>query len=796
MFSIPNVIYANLYTGLNQPPDNLPYHIVKNNITKAIERATPGGIVYIEHKSGDTSYTESTIRVNKSVRIIGVPDGEGHKPRIENSGGGPVFNVTNMSFDSDFDFCKFDKTIYFDSSDISEGSSGIYVSYNYNKRGMLKLIPPGNNVFINISNCDIHDNTNGISLNEDYVNVTNCDIIDNEVSGINLSESDSNNIFGCHINSDAQEPSKTMDGIVIADGSNNNEIKNCNILYKRNGIHIIDSDDNDIDWCLMERNGNGTYIEGDSENNDIRSCDIKYNAYGIYITGAATNNVIHHNDFINTNNANSESSPNRWDNNADEGNYWSDYDGKDDDGSWDGVGDTPYDIPGGNNQDRYPLGATWKTLDGLRTHSVDFWNPYGESIILLTLNMEAYEEKTVYLYYGNSSNLSFQIHKFSDTAIFFDDFNNINTWKAMGNPKCEDGFVVFNQADYIITEGSSPFSLEAPSSPIQVHNSASSNEMLYVVEARTKLGTVLQETQGNMILLNQFPTGIAYCYLISNHVVPGQGNYLKMNKQALSNWYELDNTSLPSLLDHWQRMIAQVYLGKHLYSVGGEIKRTNATKISVNLYDFTSYNLEGNISDTDGWIGDPPDDPPDEDDYIPYMSGSIGLGCGLNDSSTGNFTVDWIRVRKAPVTQPSIIIGAPESKNYMWMNPMGSQNSLSNDPYRPGPLLRDLHEGDDSNIFLINDLPIGTYTITIVSGNNDDSRSSMEITFNDQHNSMLSFDATDAGKFNTKSITIVKNTGEGTALTITFDKINVGDTKPWTVNAITIERGDGGVTLS
>jgi len=237
MFTIPNIIYADLRIAPCMSSFPYPWH-KPQNIQEAIDHATPSGTVYVT-LCGDGTYDEgSSIIVNKSVRIIGKPYGNNDKPRIKNTGGGPVFDVTKMNFDSDFDFCKFDKTIHFDSLNISEGSSGIYVSDNYNTG----RTPSGNNVWIDISNCSIHDNINGISLHENYVGVTNCDIIGNEAAGINLSDSSYNNIVGCYITNSGpsgpqpfvefdgtdppwpRPPSATMDGIIITDNSDHNEI--------------------------------------------------------------------------------------------------------------------------------------------------------------------------------------------------------------------------------------------------------------------------------------------------------------------------------------------------------------------------------------------------------------------------------------------------------------------------------------------------------------------------------------------------------------------------------------------
>jgi parallel beta-helix repeat protein len=74
---------------------------------------------------------------------------------------------------------------------------------------------------------------------------------------------------------------------------------------------------------------------------------------GIRFQGHVENNTIYHNNFNNKVQFYSKDSTasNAWDNNN-EGNYWSNYNGRDADG--DGIGDTPYVIDE-KNQDNYPL---------------------------------------------------------------------------------------------------------------------------------------------------------------------------------------------------------------------------------------------------------------------------------------------------------------------------------------------------------------------------------------------------------------------------------------------------------
>lgn len=143
-------------------------------------------------------------------------------------------------------------------------------------------------------------------------------------------------------------------GIII---ESDNIIVSENIIEENyNGIIIkYSSDDNVVSGNIIQNNNwHGLYIKKSCNKNIIIENTFENNNYsGIAIT-ETTQNKIYHNNFIKNRHNAYDDSHNIWDNGYPSGgNYWNDYTGEDKDK--DGIGDVPYSIPTGINEDRYPL---------------------------------------------------------------------------------------------------------------------------------------------------------------------------------------------------------------------------------------------------------------------------------------------------------------------------------------------------------------------------------------------------------------------------------------------------------
>jgi hypothetical protein len=128
------------------------------------------------------------------------------------------------------------------------------------------------------------------------------------------------------------------------------------------GLQIKCSSHNEVKDCNFQNNKIGCLLENPYYGNGRRTEDIIIslnnflsNNIGLKIDVDCYYNQIYHNNFIGTStNQASDAANNVWDDGYPSGgNYWFDYTGKDNNG--DGIGDTPYLIPGGSNKDNYPI---------------------------------------------------------------------------------------------------------------------------------------------------------------------------------------------------------------------------------------------------------------------------------------------------------------------------------------------------------------------------------------------------------------------------------------------------------
>jgi parallel beta-helix repeat protein len=335
------------------------------SIQEAINKADDGDTIYVF----GGSYNE-TLTINKRLNLIGSIDDENtiickigrHKYTIEitadfvtlegfniTDGGnhiisdikGALIHVTSDNViiqGNNITDCHNGWGIYSDSSNgniinnnrIRQVETGVYVSYS-------DTTDLFNN---NISNCD---DTSVKFLYSDNNRLYN-NLLNNSLYGVYARQCENINISNNVLNENQ------FYGIGLY--QNSGSVIEYNIIESSGseGIHL-DSIDSRIIRNILNNNqiGINLYASG---------CEIRNNfvnnsaSTGIYAYYGSENNLIYLNSFDSNNVNAKEKGNNQWHNES-LGNYWDDY--NEIDGDNNGIGDTPYAIPGGG-QDKFPLG--------------------------------------------------------------------------------------------------------------------------------------------------------------------------------------------------------------------------------------------------------------------------------------------------------------------------------------------------------------------------------------------------------------------------------------------------------
>jgi len=230
--------------------------------------------------------------------------------------------------------------------------------------GNYNVISISDNAYnVNISGFTVsgsHEGLSGIFMESDYNIIFDNNIINNDGVGVETSDSSGNQIQDNNINNN-------LWGVAIFRDSHGVSLKGNTINRNSgHGIFIAEtSTGNTVHNNTISDNGDcGISIMDSSKGNIVTWNTVEYNNIGVRCDGISDGNLYHHNSFIENNLNAFDGSINRWNSVVSagyydqllQGNYWSDYDGVDKDG--DGIGDTPYLVPGGPNRDNYPLMTT------------------------------------------------------------------------------------------------------------------------------------------------------------------------------------------------------------------------------------------------------------------------------------------------------------------------------------------------------------------------------------------------------------------------------------------------------
>jgi parallel beta-helix repeat protein len=258
-------------------------------------------------------------------------------------------------------------------------TNGTYSNATYNGIGISLSRSHRNNITYNNASSNIDY---GISLfYADMNNITGNTALNNDIA-IRLHFSKGNNIIdniarnnnnGLYIfysdwNTVKNNTATNNSYGIYHSESDYNTNENNTLLNNSYGIYISKSNENVISGNIISLNSNHGIFIDESRYNEIKLNNFTMNNVGIYVMSDQNiDNVIYHNNIIdNSKQAYDYTDTNLWDNGYPEGgNYWSDYDGIDLNGTPtqdvpppDGIGDTPYLIDS-DSQDNFPLMAPY-----------------------------------------------------------------------------------------------------------------------------------------------------------------------------------------------------------------------------------------------------------------------------------------------------------------------------------------------------------------------------------------------------------------------------------------------------
>lgn len=493
------------------------------------------------------------------------------------------------------------------SNRINDTGGGVYISESHN-----------NEVFENnfSNNCDVE-----ISQSDDNAIYNN--IMTDSIDCFYLYLSDQNMIRN-------NTMTDCYSGIEL-DSSSNNIIKANNITISKNivvdyGFYLHSSNDNSI--------FNNTFLK--TNNNELYD-------YAIWLE-SCNNNLIYHNNFIADSKLAYDDLLNSWDDGyPSAGNFWYDYEGEDnnsgpdqDKTGGDGIGDSPYSIPGNGNEDTYPLTyefVWWEEVDP----KIKLEKPANNSVITsgTSIHFDIYDgnydlNNTNYSL-NEGANESFLINYTLDTSSWTEQ-NHIITVRA-NDRKGNKIKKLFN------------FTVDDTSPDIQLL----SPENRSVIQAGTQIDLDIFDLHLNSVnyTLNDGSVhSLSYPYLIDTTSL-SDGHY-SVNISAVDEAGNTKNQTYGFKIDSTKPTITlKSPANKSVFQPGTTIdfdifdENLLTSNYSLNGDEYQNFNPPYELN-TSSW---------EDGDYI--LKISVGDKAGNNRNETYNFTVDSV--------DPKILLDSPDN---------------------------------------------------------------------------------------------------------------------------------------